>query len=362
MASSARLVLLAIAAIGLHATAAHALKFEVLPTTDNRGVLLIRDCSRFIGDYEFGPDGKVRFDADGEPLTKCQPWERSFSGPQEIEGRGGRAPVRYAGDAASLRSHLERARPGFSEVWLVSNGGDVQTGIEIGRLLRTYRVTVRVPDQTRLERATGQKVLLGNAGLVSCVSSCTIAFMGGMFRYKDDAASYQVHSASGVMTGISDQRRGWLSSGDLDTLATTQFVVARLRARQIFTHFQNTLLLYTTAPQRPENDSAFEREATDMRGVTVPYSATQKAKDLERIRNEGTEAAGQDIIMRIERDSMQAAIDELRLRTGSLGPRAEPALKMLEAMYDVGILATQSLSKQTMLRMGYLTRDLSTEP
>jgi hypothetical protein len=35
---------------------------------------------------------------------------------------------------------------------------------------------------------------------------------------------------------------------------------------------------------------------------------------------------------------------------------------MLEAMYDVGILATQSLSKQTMLSMGYLTRDVTTEP
>ena len=138
--------------------------------------------------------------------------------------------------------------------------------------------------------------------------------------------------------------------------------MARFRARQLLTHFQNTLLLYTTTPPRGENDQAFIRDAEDMRGVSVPYSQSQREQDQQRLRSEGIESAGQDIMMRIERDSMQAAIEELRGRLPGLGLRAEPALKMLEAMYDVAILDTQSLSRQTMLRMGYLTRDASIEP
>ena len=183
-----------------------------------------------------------------------------------------------------------------------------------------------------------------------------------MFRYKDDGTSYEVHSASGFAGGISDEDRERLVNSELDGIAASEFGWARQTARQLLTHFQNTLLLYTRSPQRAEDDAAFRREAADLRGVNVPYTPARKEQDLQRLRNEGVDAAGQDILMRIERDSMQAAIEELRLRLPSLGPRAEPALKMLEAMYDVGILATQSLSKQTMLSMGYLTRDASTEP
>jgi hypothetical protein len=43
-------------AIGVSVTAAEALKFEVLPTSDNRGVLLIRDCGELLEDYRFGSD------------------------------------------------------------------------------------------------------------------------------------------------------------------------------------------------------------------------------------------------------------------------------------------------------------------
>ncbi len=312
-------------------------------------------------DYDFGADGKVRQGADGKVLTKCQPWEKKFEGPKVYEDPATKAALRYAGDAATAASYLDKARSGFFEVWLVSGGGSLPMGLEIGRLLRRHRTTVRVPDKARLERA-GRTPLLDADESVSCVSSCTVAFMGGLFRYKDDAATYEVHSASGVQGGIGDDEREQLARGDLDGLAVSEFVYARYSARQLLTHFQNTLLLYTRSPQRAEDDKAFQQEAVDTRGVSVPYSPAQKARDLQRLRDEGVDAAGQDILMRMERDSMRAAIEEMRLRLPSLGPRAEPALKMLASMYDVGILATQTLSKQTMLSMGYLTRDAQVEP
>jgi hypothetical protein len=355
MSFPTRLLVFVLAALGVSVTAAEALKFEVLPTSDNRVILIISDCGRLWRDYQFGPDGKPLVNSRGMHVKKCEPWEEGFRGPGEYE-TAEKARFRYAGDAAALRSHLEQTNPGFAEVWLVSGGGDVQMGIEIGRSLRRYRVTVRVPDEARLERAN-RPAYLSPGELVSCVSSCTIAFMGGMFRYKDDSASYEVHSASGVSGGLDDEDRELLENSGLERMAASRFVNARYRARQLLTHFQNTLLLYTQSPQRREDDDAFWQEAVDARGVNEPYTPARKEQDLQRLRTEGVEAAGQDILMRIERDSMQAAIEELRLRLPSLGPRAEPALKMLEAMYDVGILATQSLSKQTMVSMGYLTRD-----
>jgi hypothetical protein len=42
--------------------------------------------------------------------------------------------------------------------------------------------------------------------------------------------------------------------------------------------------------------------------------------------------------------------------------RAGPALNMVETMYTVSIKETQSLSRETMLRMGFLTQELDATP
>jgi hypothetical protein len=73
-----------------------------------------------------------------------------------------------------------------------------------------------------------------------------------------------------------------------------------------------------------------------------------------RIRREGVPAA-QEILMRIERDSMQVGLEEIRSILPSLGPRAEPALRMVETMYSSRITSTAVLSRQTLVQMGYVT-------
>src|SRR5215510_6557104 len=192
MSVAARLVILSALAFGINPLAAEALKFEVLPTADNRQVLLIRDCGDLREDYQFGSDGNVLRDKSGLPLSKCAPWEKGFEGPGKFDMPPSPTPGTYDGDAATLRSYLQNPSQRFAQVWLVSGGGNLQQGVEIGRLLRAYRMTVRVPDQKRLEQATGRHaVFLGSVKQVRCVSSCTVAFMGGMFRYKDDDASYE---------------------------------------------------------------------------------------------------------------------------------------------------------------------------
>ena len=86
------------------------------------------------------------------------------------------------------------------------------------------------------------------------------------------------------------------------------------------------------------------------------YEGTaQLQQDAERITREG-ETAAHEVLMRIERDAMASAIAELRKILPELGPRAEPALNMLESMFSSRIVLTAELSQETMLKMGYITR------
>lgn len=64
------------------------------------------------------------------------------------------------------------------EVWLASPGGVVNEGLAIGRLLRRSGLIVRISN--------------GSA----CVSSCTLAFLGGAIRVVDPDAYYGVHMFS----------------------------------------------------------------------------------------------------------------------------------------------------------------------
>jgi hypothetical protein len=84
-------------------------------------------------------------------------------------------------------------------------------------------------------------------------------------------------------------------------------------------------------------------------------SSPQFQQDVATVKREGV-AAVQEILMRLERDTMQVAIDELRRLLPELGPRAEPALRMLETMYSSRITGTASLSYETLLQMGYITK------
>lgn len=298
------------------------LLFEPHRLSDGRLVLVARDCGRLSEDAE----------------RVCEPWETRFSGSGEYRRRDGRTAT-YRGDDAALNDLLSRQR--YAEVWLISGGGSLDAGIRMGRVLRRHRMTVRVPRN------------------FSCVSACTVAFMGGLFRYVDEGATYEVHSASTVSSGMSERLEADAARGEFRDFAEWARVLSRLTAIQLFTHFQNTLIIPTGARPRPENDDNFRRWAQDVpsRGF---YTAAQEATDRQRMAAEGV-AAAQDIMMRIERTAMDAAIADLRdlIARGQLGPRAEPALRMVEAMYDVSIKETAVLSRETMLRMGYITQDVS---
>jgi hypothetical protein len=271
----------------------------------------------------------------------------------------------YGGDRGTVETILalmKSAKP-FDEVWLNSGGGQVDAGVGIARVLREHRMTVRVPANFQ------------------CISSCTIAFMGGVLRFVDSDATYRVHSASNYEGGVDDDTVAALKANPdraMIQIAQSQQIDQRYFALRVMTLFENTLLIPARKPLLPEDDSAFctwaggQPQSVSLRdGRTIPYcdteskvssiplpyaapaSAERKA-DVARIRHEGP-AAYQDILMRIERECLQAALKDLQPTVAEQEPRAGAALNMIRTMFITSIKDTNYLSSDQLVTMGYVT-------
>jgi hypothetical protein len=299
------------------AAPARALMFEEQRLPDGRYVLLVRDCGISEND-------------------KCLEEQKMFSGKGYYPSDN--PTHQYAGDAAQLRNYLSRRN--YAEVRLYSGGGNLNEGIQFGLVLREFQATVRV------------------AGSSSCVSACTVAFMGGLFRLVDKDATYKVHAYSRFLEGLPSDllnRLRYDPNGELKRFATEELrgeMGARVWAQRLFAYFQEGLLPLGAGKANTQRLRRWLQEQTSL----PDYLNSEKLQqDAERIRVEG-EPAAQEIAMRIERESMEQAISELRPILPELGPRAEPALRMLETMFTSRIMNTASLSQETLLKMGYITK------
>ena len=84
-------------------------------------------------------------------------------------------------EAQRLKAELKRAMAqpgGINELWLNSPGGDSEQGQAMGRVIRTLGVPTRI-----------------RAGSF-CVSACSVAFLGGVFRTVEHGGAYTVHMFS----------------------------------------------------------------------------------------------------------------------------------------------------------------------
>jgi hypothetical protein len=327
-----RRVVFVIAALGVvRPTTADALMFEEQRLADNTLVLWIRDCGIKESD-------------------KCLPEHERFIGPGDYSGP--REPARYyVGDAETLKRRLEsrRASGGYAEIRLWSGGGDLDEGVKLGRVLRTFQTTVRV------------------VGGTSCVSACTVAFVGGLFRFIDADATYKVHSYSRWSRGFVGRNgqaiRNRLLADDpeseLRRLAYAEQRGDEKTGQRGAREWAAVLLSYLQDNLLPLGRSAGTRDRLQAwlrLDPPNPYlSGDQTRVDADRIRREG-ELAAQQILMRMERDAMERSLDELRPLLPELGPRAEPALRMIEAMFSTRITDTATLSQETLFKMGYITR------
>jgi hypothetical protein len=73
--------------------------------------------------------------------------------------------------------------PDRIEVYLDSPGGSVVGGIALGRELRARRMNTSV----------GKMVRGGETEPGICYSACTLAYLGGYFRYLDERSEFRVH-------------------------------------------------------------------------------------------------------------------------------------------------------------------------
>ncbi len=325
-------------------TLPNALLFEAVRDREGRQVLFIRDCGWGGLPQDLSPLG----------VSRCEEWQTSFSGKGRYPRSGG-GVMDYPGDAAVLQRLLQQQR--FEEVWLFSGGGDLHSGVGVGQLLRAARLTVRVPSVERVRAAMPWPNPTTN---VRCVSACTVAFMGGLFRFLDAGSTYEVHSASRVLQQVDSTVRAMMLRGEMRRVAVLTCSGARYWAPKLFYYFQNTLLLPTRNPPVAEREAEYEEYM--MRGTAgIDYTPDDEQADVLRIQQEGVQAL-QDIYMRLERDCMKAVIADLRRQPAASRPRAGPALNMVETMYTVSIKETQSLSRETMLRMGFLTQEVNATP
>jgi hypothetical protein len=357
--------------LSIEASAARALVFQEYVDSGGNHVLVARDCKNFSEGIEpwdsFDKQHGCRGGAEDEGVTDAN---GTYLGDGAVldfilsmsEGRGNAfSSLRalaggIASDAGTAQTVAaqQRSPHAFAEVWLNSGGGDVDAGVAMARVLRRHGMTVRLPQNYH------------------CISACTLTFMGGVLRYMEPGATFQVHSASVFLEGVGDTQRAMLKKDPDQTLrlmAMIEQVDARYTAIRDLTLFQNTLLVPTRSPQQPENDADFCAWAggqwasgcrlSGQARLSTHFSYVdddnrERADDVERIRREG-EAAYQDILMRVEREAMALAISDLEAALPQRGPRAKPALEMLRAMYMTSIKDTSYLTPDQMITMGYLT-------
>jgi hypothetical protein len=91
-----------------------------------------------------------------------------------------------------LSDALERIE-GKIAVWLNSPGGNLFAGMQLGRIIRKHGASTHIVDYRTL--------LPGE-----CYSACSLAFLGGVYRFNDNGARYGVHrqSLAGSTAGARD--------------------------------------------------------------------------------------------------------------------------------------------------------------
>jgi len=133
-------------------------------------------------------------------------WIMSLAG--EIDGA---APAR-------VKAALARTGPAGVAVYLDSTGGDLLAGMEIGQLLRQAGATTHVGRYLAGSKSQGGagRELAVQPGV--CYSACSLAFLGGVYRYVGAGSQYGVHRVS---------RSSGPAAGDLDTGQIVSAGIAR---------------------------------------------------------------------------------------------------------------------------------------
>lgn len=282
---------------------ASALKFRAVEDSQGRSVLIAYDCAKV------------------ESRDACRDYENKFSGPSSKTG--------YAGDAAVLESKLKAQ--GYYQVWLYSGGGNLAEGVKVGEVLRRYQQYVVVPDGA------------------SCVSACTVAFLGGVLREVEPKGSYEVHAYSGELDETKESLARYASQeGDtsLVKFVKENSESGRVWVARLFLYVQRMI------GGRPSEDATVQVLSGAPDYAKSYLGGPSFRSDLARMRAEGATTT-QDILMRIERESFETRLAYLKSHADQLGARAVPAVRILEIMFSSRIAGTAQLDQVTLKENGY---------
>ncbi len=258
-----------------------------------------------------------------------------------------------SGDGARVRRALQQYS--FDQVWLSSPGGNLYEGVMIGTYLREKGAFVRVRQ--------------GDA----CVSACTVAFVGGLLRSVDAAASYEVHAYSGVRSELRPDSGESQAALQARILANPRAYLTGYAHKEMSGQYggvfwSSSLYLYfrlmIQPAARPQLHTVFD--SSEQRAVANALKRYAERAyqqylngggldaDVKRIEKEGL-AAAHEIAMRLERDAMQAMLAGLHEleRNNALKHRSAKAIRMLATMFESRILATSQLSVETLSEYGY---------
>jgi hypothetical protein len=237
----------------------------------------------------------------------------------------------YLGDAERLRQHLRTNR--VAEVWLDTGGGHSIEGQRIGKVLREYRMAVRVPKGA------------------NCASACTVAFLGGVIRTVDEGAHYLVHARSNIRDSVpEDEIARYLTApaGELERYVFAQrkdsrgFVAERLQYIQEMVGGAPNYQRYASLQNLGMN-------------ARPPYlDSPEFVADVARINAEGRPAV-HSVLMTLERASVEEALANLQPYVQELGPRAPAAWRMMETMFSTAIIRTADLSPEALVKLGFVT-------
>ncbi len=138
-----------------------------LPSTDSRAELLFRTAETVNGEQKWSPAKKYANPADIGSLSSRDAADGSAGRVEEVHAFLLGSITRADVDSAAVMAGLIRSgrhKLAGNAVWLASNGGDIDAGMELGRMLRKLDVFTIVGRNDQ------------------CLSACAFAFMGGVRR------------------------------------------------------------------------------------------------------------------------------------------------------------------------------------
>jgi hypothetical protein len=132
------------------------------------------------------------------PVARAQTMQFTLQPPHQPIQMFGNAWTIFADGAIDQTSAMrlievikKNSIPRNSMIYLNSPGGDLAGGMGLGRTIREYGLFTQVAKRGPME-TTGDfrsyKVLPGG-----CFSACTLAYIGGVFRWMDSKSVYGVH-------------------------------------------------------------------------------------------------------------------------------------------------------------------------